>query len=111
MFRRNLVSSKRVINNLVISKRFGSSGGHHGPHVPEFHDKLGQFVLVTGFVWIMYRARENKGQLFGLYEPWLHEHHHEHHHYVKGGENGDSMPTLEEHEEHDDEHDDEDEEE
>jgi hypothetical protein len=101
MFSRNLVSSKRFINSLVVSKRF-ASGGNNGPQIPEFHDKLGQFVLVTGFVWIMYRARENKGQLFGLYEPWLHEHHHVHHHYVKGGDDGDSMPTLVEHDEDDD---------
>ena len=51
----------------------------------------------------MYRAKENKGQIFGWYQPWLHEHEHEHLHYVIGGEQGDAMPTLEEHEEEEEE--------
>jgi hypothetical protein len=126
----------------------GGGGGHgHGPHVPEFHDKLGKFCLVSAFFWIMYRAKENKvrdnaffyalsdlqsqlttpsfslhpsfllpplplppsfpqGQIFGWYQPWLHEHDHEHLHYALGGEQGlgDSMPTLEEHEDDEEEH-------
>ena len=92
-------------------RAFGAGGGHghgHGPHVPEFHDKLGKFCLVSAFFWIMYRAKENKGQLFGLYAPWLHEHEHDHLHFVEGGDQGDSMPTLEEHDdEHDEDHDEE----
>lgn len=81
----------------------GGGHGHGGPHVPEFHDQLGKFCLVSAFLWIMYRAKENKGQLFGLYQPWLHEHEHVHIHYHEGGESGDSMPTIEEEEEHEDE--------
>lgn len=86
-------------------RHFGAGGGHghHGPHVPEFHDKLGKACLVAAFFWIMYRAKENKGQLFGIYRPWEHEHEHEHLHFVEGGDQGDAMPTLEEHEDDDDE--------
>ena len=47
----------------------------------------------------MYRAKENKGQLFGLYAPWLHEHDHAHLHYAQDGDEGDTMPTLEQAEE------------
>lgn len=99
----------------TVVKRFGSGGGHghHGPHVPEFHDKLGKACLVAAFFWIMYRAKDNKGQLFGLYYPWHHEHAHTHLHYVESGDVGDNMPTLSEehgddddHEDHDDEHED-----
>lgn len=60
---------------------------------------------MSAFFWIMYRAKENKGQLFGWYQPWLHEHEHTHIHFAVAGDCGDTMPTVEE------EHDDEDEEE
>jgi hypothetical protein len=54
----------------------------------------------------MYQARENKGQLFGLYQPWLHEHHHDHVHYEQ--EDLSNGPKLAEHHDDDDEdHDDE----
>jgi len=102
--------SSRGWKQATQRRRFGAGGGHdhHGPHIPEFHDKLGKFCLVSAFFWIMYRAKENKGQLFGWYAPWLHEHDHEHLHYVSAGDQGDTMPTLEEHdEEHEDEEDDE----
>lgn len=81
----------------------GGHGASHGPHIPEGYAKIGKFVLVSGFFWIMYRAKENRGQLFGLYAPWLDEHEHTHHHFVAKGEGGDGseMPSLEE--EHSDE--------
>jgi hypothetical protein len=76
-------------------RRMGGGHGHgDGIHVPEGYAKIGKFVLVFGWFWIMYRAKENKGQLFGLYYPWLHEHEHTHHHFVEGGSQGDAMPTL-----------------
>jgi hypothetical protein len=53
----------RVVN---ISRRtFGADHGHHhhGPHVPEFYDRLAYSCLTVCFLWIMYRAKENKGQL------------------------------------------------
>jgi hypothetical protein len=95
-------------------RNFGSGGGHggpghHEPHIPVFHDRLGKFCLVSAFVWIFYRAKENKGQLFGLYHPWLHEHEHEHFHFVESGDHGDTMPVL--HNSHGEEHEDEDEDE
>ena len=102
--RRAAVAAGRFVR--PATRRFGGGGGHghgHGPHIPEFHDKLGKFCLVSAFFWIMYRAKDNKGQIFGWYQPWLHSHEHEHLHYVIGGEQGDAMPTLEEHEEEEEE--------
>jgi len=66
-------------------RRMGGGGGAHGPQVPQGYALLGKGVLVSGFFWIMYRAKENKGQLFGLYAPWLDEHDHEHHHFAESG--------------------------
>ena len=110
------LKTNQIFNNL---KRFGSSHGHGhsaGPHVPEFYDKLGKFCLLTAYLWILYRIQQDNGQLLGLYQPWLHEHHHEHIHYVDNETEGsikyndliyyillgDSMPVLKEEEE--DEH-------
>ena len=53
----------------------------------------------------MYQARENKGQLFGLYQPWLHEHAHDHTHFEQDDLN--SPPKVAEHHDDDEEHDDE----
>lgn len=82
-----------------------SSHGHHAdePHVPEFYDKLGKFMLITTYLWVFYRLKEDKGQLFGFYQPWLHEHAHEEEpQYQIAGDYGDSMPTLPEEEEEED---------
>lgn len=79
----------------VVAKRHGSSGGHgHGPHVPEFYDKLGKCCLVSAFFWIFYRAKDNKGQILGWYLPWLHEHDHLHLHYVDGGDQGPNYSLM-----------------
>lgn len=92
-------------------KNFGSDHGHndhhHGPHVPVFYDKLAKFCLVTTYLWIMYRIKEDKGQIFGYYKPWLDEHHHEHLHFIE--EDPDKIPSLEEenHDHEDEDHEDE----
>ena len=52
-----------------VQKRSMGGGGGGGPHEPLGYKKLGNFCMVSMFVWIMYRAKENKGQLFGLYLP------------------------------------------
>ena len=95
-----------------VTRSFGSGGhghghGHDEPQVPVFYDKLGKFCLVTAYLWIMYRFKEDKGQLFGFYKPWLEEHDHDHHHFVDRGL--DKAPTIVE-EDEDDEHHEEDEE-
>ena len=74
--------------------------------MPETYDKVGKFLLVTAYLWIMYKIREDKGQLIGLYQPWLHEHEHEHLHYI---ETADGMPELVGDDEDDDEDDENDE--
>ncbi len=93
----------------VVRRNLGSGGhdhghghghGHHEPHVPEFYGKLGKFCLVSTYLWFFYRLKQDNGQLFGLYQPWLHEHHHEHLNFIDAGA-GD-MPELEEHEEEED---------
>jgi dolichol kinase len=48
---------------LNLTRNFGSHGGQ-GPHFSVFHDRLGKVFLVATFLWIFYRAKENKGQLF-----------------------------------------------
>jgi hypothetical protein len=78
---------------------------HHGPHIPEGYEKAGKFCLVTAYLWVFYKLKEDKGQLFGLYQPWLHEHEHTHYHYVQEEEFG--TPKL--HVEHEEEEDEEDE--
>jgi hypothetical protein len=92
------------VRQLVQKRCFGGHGGHGGPHIPEFHDNLGKFCLVSAFLWIFFRAKENKGQIFGWYLPWLHEHEHLHLHYMEGGDVGDSMPTLNDDDEEEEEH-------
>eukprot|EP00607_Mallomonas_marina_P009958 CAMPEP_0182420850 /NCGR_PEP_ID=MMETSP1167-20130531/5935_1 /TAXON_ID=2988 /ORGANISM="Mallomonas Sp, Strain CCMP3275" /LENGTH=91 /DNA_ID=CAMNT_0024597353 /DNA_START=148 /DNA_END=423 /DNA_ORIENTATION=+ len=89
-----------------MRKRYFGAGGHHEPHFPVFYDNLGKGMLIACFLWIFYRAKENKGQLFGFNLPWLEGHEHEHHHFVQQGL-GDAMPQLAEEENHDDEESDE----
>ena len=80
------------------------SGGHghkSEPTVPIFHDRLGRGILLTTFLWIMFRAKENNGNMFGFNLPWLQPHEvHEHFKYVDSDELG-KPPTLVEEEEHD----------
>jgi hypothetical protein len=79
-----------------FQKRF--SGGHdpyHEPHVPEFHGRLSQILLISTFLWVMYRAKEDNGKIIGMNLPWNDAHHH---HDV-----GDTMSVLNEEEEHEEE--------
>lgn len=103
---------KRVVNVMNMKNRkFSAANNRMEPEVPIYHDRAGQFLLIFTYLWIFFKARENKGQLLGLYSPWLHPHEHEEHeHFEHAGDHGDNMPTLgEEGEEH--EHDDHEEEE
>jgi hypothetical protein len=68
-------------STITIPKRRMGGGGSAEPHIPEGYNTIGKWLSVTAFFWIFYRAKENKGQLFGLYAPWLDEHHHPHHHH------------------------------
>ena len=103
--------SRRLFNKISVPKRkFGSHGHGHGhslePHVPVFFDNLGKLFLVTTFFWIFYRFKKDKGQIFGLYKPWLHEHEHLHIEYSESEDDIGLPPTLVEHEHEDvDEHD------
>ena len=88
------------------AKKFSGGGGYnHEPTVPVFHDRLGKAILISTFLWIFFRAKENNLKLFGYNLPWNEEHHHEEHlNFENAGEHGDAMPTLqadEEHEDHD----------
>jgi hypothetical protein len=84
----------------------GHGHGHHEPHAPEFHTKLGKLILVSAFLWILFRAKENNGQILGYNLPWEQEHHHEHIHF-KDNETVDSIPVLEHEEEEEEEEEDE----
>ena len=105
---------RRAASNVGGTRKFGAGAPVtlETLHAPEGYKKIGTFVLLTGYLWIMYRLKEDKGALFGMYKPWLHPHEHaEHTHFVEGGDFGDTMPTLTESEEHDDDDDDDDEDE
>lgn len=96
----------------VTRRGMGGGGGHHHAHelhVPEFYGKLGKCCLVATYLWFFYRLKQDNGQLFGFYKPWLHEHEHEHEHLHFVDNGVDAAPTLEEHE-HDEEDEDEEEE-
>jgi hypothetical protein len=105
IFNRGFGNAKaRVMNAIKMKTRKFSGGGHNRtePEVPILHDRVGKFVLIFAYLWIFSSARQNQGQLIGLYEPWLHPHEHEEHvHFEHTGEHGDNMPTLHEEEEHD----------
>ena len=79
-------------------RNFGASGGE--PHVPEGYDMLGKVMLVSCYLWIFYRIKEDKGQLFGLYKPWEHEHEHTHMHFVQEGNNAPVPAEEDEEDEH-----------
>lgn len=92
MYRFARATFNRTFKKSVLSRNFGA-GGHHGPHVSEVHAKVGKASLIVCYLWIMYKFKEDKGQIFGLYRPWLHEHAHEHFHYVEGDSLSET-PTL-----------------
>lgn len=105
---RNLKLRLTVKNLSNISRRqFASGHGHvHGPHVPEAHALVGKCLLIMTYLWVMYRLKEDKGQLFGFYKPWLHEHEHDHEEqvvYIKGGIG--ELSTIQEYSDDDDEDD------
>jgi hypothetical protein len=109
---------KKCINinshlNRRIARSFGGAShgsgahghGHDEPHAPEGHKKVGSVFLIFTYFWVMYRLKEDKGQLFGLYYPWLDEHEHEHNeHKFSEVEFGGGVPERIEPEDHDDEH-------
>jgi hypothetical protein len=101
--------AKRAFQKTAV-RRF-AAGGHHGPHVPEFYDKLGKGLLLTAYLWIMYKFKQDNGQLFGYYQPWLHEHEHTHMHFTYAeGEEEFGVPLLLEEEKEEEEEEEEDEE-
>jgi hypothetical protein len=103
--------NKKSFRNLTRS--FGAGGHGHGHdelHVPEVYDRVGKGLLIFAYLWIMYRFKEDKGQIFGFYKPWLDEHEHEHHRFIDTAM--DKAPTyVEEEDEDDEDHEDGDEEE
>jgi hypothetical protein len=95
-----------------LTRSFGAGGhghGHDDLHVPEVYDKVGKGLLIFAYLWIMYRFKEDKGQIFGFYKPWLEEHDHTHHRFIDTGM--DKAPTYVEEDEDEDDEDHEDEEE
>lgn len=112
MAARTFVSSKADFGGHSAHDGHDDHGhGDHGhghsdePHVPEFYDKLGKGCLIAAYLWIFYRFKQDKGQLFGIYKPWLDEHHHEHIEYQFEG-TGD-YPAIVQHESHEDDEDEE----
>jgi len=109
-FRSFINNNKTSFRN--ITRSFGAGGHGHGHdelHVPVFYDNLGRVCLIFAYLWIMYRFKEDKGQLFGFYKPWLEEHEHEHHRFIDTAM--DKAPTFVEEDEDDEDHDEEEEEE
>lgn len=94
-----------------LTRSFGAGGRGHGHdelHVPEVYDKVAKGLLIFAYLWIMYRFKEDKGQIFGFYKPWLEEHEHKHHRFIDTGL--DKAPTYVEEDEDEDDEDHEDEE-
>mmetsp|Transcript_19358 Transcript_19358/g.18697 ORF Transcript_19358/g.18697 Transcript_19358/m.18697 type:complete len:120 (+) Transcript_19358:257-616(+) len=107
-------AKRRVFNAFKMRARKFSGGGHNSnePSVPILHDRMGKGLLIFMYLWVFSSIRANKGQLVGLYEPWLHPHEHEEHvHFEHAGDHGDNMPTSPEEEEHEHESEDHEEEE
>lgn len=93
--------TSRVVSQIKNRRNFGA-GPVSEPHESTFHKNLGKFMLVSTYLWIFYRVKEDNGQLFGLYQPWLHPHEHSHHKY-EYGETMATIPTPVEHHHDDDE--------
>jgi hypothetical protein len=105
---------RRAVANTIKSARaeskrfFGAHG--HGPapkpgrvelHAPVIETYIGNGLQVVMWFWIFYCAKENKGQIFGLYQPWLHPHEH---HAVKVKYTTDEQGRVEFHDNEDDDH-------
>jgi len=92
------------------ARRQFSSGHHdahhhsHEPHISKGHTQVGKALLVGTYLWVLFKLKQDNGQLFGLYRPWLHEHEHEHEINFVGGETESDMPLLSEGEHHEEEH-------
>lgn len=96
-------SMRRTTNQVISNRKFGAGPATlESLHTPKGYEKLGTFCLLTCYLWIMYKFKEDQGQLFGMYKPWLHPH--EHHHHTSYEFSGDhsEMPALVDHH-HDDE--------
>jgi hypothetical protein len=98
-------------------------GGVGGKKIPgQFHheptdgpDKnVGHFLFLLCYLWIMYRAKENNGQIFGFNLPWNVDADDGHHHAVHYVPDEDDetpeikAPKIQEEEEHEDEEEEED---
>jgi hypothetical protein len=110
MFHKSAITLAR--NFTARFRKFSGGGHHHGknhhnsneyggidPHVSVFHERAGAFLLITMYLWVMYRLKEDKGKLFGLYQPWLHEGEEHIHVKYEKSEFGESIPSLVEDEE------------
>ena len=107
-FNKNLIQplKSNFKTSRTLFRNFGA-GHHHGPHVPEFYEKLGKVCLITAYLWIFYKLKEDNGQIFGYYKPWLHEHEHEHYHYKSSVDKGTTLVEDDDEDEHDEDHDEE----
>jgi hypothetical protein len=54
----------RSAAQLQTRRGMGGGGGHGEPHVPEGYDLLGKTMLVSCYLWIFWRVKEDKGQIF-----------------------------------------------
>ena len=39
-------------------------GHHHGPHIPVVYDRIGKAILISCYLWVLFRFKENNGQIF-----------------------------------------------
>ena len=57
----------------ITNRRMGGGGGggsHGWPHVADHHLSASKFMLVTCYVWILYRMKEDGAHVFGIDRPW-----------------------------------------
>ena len=97
-------SVKRFARLGTKVRNFGAGHGHgHDTfHAPPFATAVGKGLSIVCYLWIMFSFKANKGQIFNLYHPWLHEHEHHHFHYKT--EAIGSVPILDSHEDEEDDH-------
>ena len=80
--------SKRIFTSNIrnfVHRTFGAhshdshhtSGGkfaHSEPHVPILYQRISNGLLITTYLWIFYRFKQDGALIFGFYKPWLEDH-------------------------------------
>lgn len=77
--------NRAAANRIIVTPVRHGGGGHHKKTVddlkiPQPHGMIGNGLLIVTYLWIMWRFKEDNGQLFGFNKAWKQAHHHDHDH-------------------------------